>query len=98
MTNDNLPPDDIKKQLSTIGKNYPISEVMGDFDPSNCYDGWTEELRYFFYRYDEHLAQQACEKLNEHQWNKIWEAETAKSVSTSSHRVRVLTTCTISAI
>ena len=66
--------------LSELGRDYPIADVIDRFDPSNCYEGWTEELRYCFYRYDEHLAAQAGEKLNEHQWNKIWAEEPAKSV------------------
>jgi hypothetical protein len=80
ITNENLSRADILGRLSELGKDYPISSVMDDFDPSNCYEGWTEQLRYLLYRYDEHLAAEAGEKLNEHQWNKIWGEEPAKSV------------------
>lgn len=78
--NEKLSSDDILKRLSELGKKYPISEVIDDFDPSNCYERWTEQLRYFFYRYDEHLAAKAGERLNELQWIKIWAAEPAKSI------------------
>lgn len=78
--NDKLSDADVLARLSEIGKNYPISTVIDEFDPSNCYEGWTEQLRYLLYRYDEHLAAKAGEKLNEHQWNKIWADEPAKSV------------------
>jgi len=74
--NEKLSIDDILLSLSQIGELYPVSE----FDTSNCYEGWTEELRYLLYRYEEHLAEKAGEKLNEHQWNKIWGVESAKSV------------------
>ncbi|MGB3490221.1 MAG: DUF262 domain-containing protein [Xanthobacteraceae bacterium] len=80
ITNENLSRADILSRLSALGKDYPISEVIDDFDPSNCYEGWTEQLRYLLYRYDEHLAVEAGEKINEHQWNKIWAEEPAKSV------------------
>lgn len=80
ITNEDLSRAEILRRLSDIGKDYPISDVMDEFDPSNCYEGWTEQLRYIFYRYDEHLAAEAGEKLNEYQWNKIWAEEPAKSV------------------
>ncbi len=80
ITNEDLSRADILRRLSDIGKDYPISDVMDEFDPSNCYEGWTEQLRYLFYRYDEHLASEAGERLNEHQWKKIWAEEPAKSV------------------
>lgn len=66
--------------LREIGEGYSISEVMDRFDPSNCYDGWTEQLRYLFYRYDEQLAAEHGEALNESQWNKIWGEEPARSI------------------
>jgi hypothetical protein len=78
--NEKLSSKEILKRLSEIGKDYPIGEVIEGFDPSNCYDNWGEELRYFIYRYDEHLAVAAGEKLNEAQWNKIWLEEPAKSI------------------
>jgi len=80
ITNDKLSPDKIINALTDIGKDYPISDVIANFDPSNAYEGWTEQLRYFLYRYDEHLAKKAGQKINESQWNKIWAEEPAKSV------------------
>ncbi|TGT65661.1 MULTISPECIES: DUF262 domain-containing protein [unclassified Mesorhizobium] len=80
IANENLSCSDIMRCLSDLGKDYAISDVIKEFDPSNCYEGWTEELRYLFYRYDEHLAAKAGQKLNEYQWNKIWAEEPAKSV------------------
>ncbi len=66
---------------SSLGKDYPIAKVIDEWcDPTDAYDGWTEELRYLFYHYDEHLARKAGHKLNENQWNKIWAVEPSKSV------------------
>ncbi len=82
--NEKLQTPDIMRRLSEIGKDHSISAVMENIAKTksyeDCYEGWTEELRYFFYRYDEHLATKAGEKLNEFQWNKIWGDEPAKSV------------------
>jgi hypothetical protein len=81
ITNDKLPASAIMDRLSDIGKDHPISRVIDEwFDPSNAYESWTDELRYFLYRYDEHLALKAGQKVNESQWNKIWAVEPAKSV------------------
>jgi len=80
ITNETLSSKEILNRLSELGKDYSISRVIEEFDPSNCYENWTEELRYFLYRYDEHLAAKAGEKLNESQWNKIWLEEPAKSI------------------
>jgi Protein of unknown function (DUF1524) len=75
--NEELSSKDILHRLSEIGKDYSIDRVLDQFDPSNCYENWTEELRYFLYRYDERLA---GGKPNESQWNKIWMEEPAKSI------------------
>jgi Protein of unknown function DUF262 len=78
--NDKLSTGEIMSRLSQLGKDYPIAKVIDEWhDPTNAYEGWTEELRYFFYRYDEHLARKAGQKLNESQWNKIWAEEPARS-------------------
>jgi hypothetical protein len=72
---------EIMKRLSELGKDYPIATVIDEWcDPTNAYEGWTQELRYFFYRYEEHLARKAGQKLNETQWNRIWEVEPSRSV------------------
>jgi Protein of unknown function DUF262/Protein of unknown function (DUF1524) len=79
--NGKLSPPEIMKQLSVLGKDYPIGTVIDEWcDPTDAYDGWTEELRYFFYRYEEHLARKMGQRLNETQWNRIWEVEPSRSV------------------
>ncbi len=81
IANERLSVSEIMKRLTQIGKDYPIATVVDEwFNKANAYEGWTEELRYFFYRYDEYLAQKAGHKLNENQWNKIWEVEPSRSV------------------
>ncbi|MGJ4965256.1 DUF262 domain-containing protein [Bradyrhizobium sp. HKCCYLRH3061] len=72
---------DIESRLNEIGNDYTIDKVLTraeDYD--NCYEGWTEELRYLLFRYDEYLASSAGEKINELQWNKIWQADPSKSI------------------
>lgn len=78
--NEKLSASDILDRLSELGRDFTIQKVMDEFDPSNAYEGWTEELRYFLYRYDEYLAKKAGVKLNQTQWNRIWAEEPAKSI------------------
>jgi len=49
-------------------------------EKTNCYDGWQEELRYFLFRYEEHLAEEAGQKFNNEQWNRIWMANLSDSI------------------
>ena len=67
-------------KLSNIGAEFPIAEAVKNLSETNCYEGWQEELRYFFYRYEEYLARKAGQNFNNEQWNRIWEASAADSI------------------
>lgn len=70
----------ILARLSDIGAEFPIAEAVENLSETNCYEGWQEELRYFFYRYEEYLARKAGQNFNNEQWNHIWEASAADSI------------------
>ena len=70
----------VVKRLKEMGKNYSIGEVLEGIDWNESYENWTEEVRYLLFRYDEHLAQESGERLNEGQWNKIWAQDPSKSI------------------
>ena len=67
---------DIKK----IGEDYPISEAIDALRHANCYEGWESELRYFMFRYEEHLTKKQGLNLKNEQWEKIWMESPAKSI------------------
>jgi hypothetical protein len=46
----------------------------------NCYKDWSEELRYFLYRYEEFLATKAGQNVNQGMWNRIWGDDPSKSI------------------
>jgi hypothetical protein len=76
-------PDDkeIYRALTHLGEGYSINAVLNEMiDWTQCYEGWTEEIRYLLFRYDEFLAREAGERLNEGQWNKIWAQDPSKSI------------------
>lgn len=76
-----LKPQQILLRLDELGSDYDIHEIVAA--PNfwlHCYDGWTEELRYLLYRYDEHLSKTSGENLNNSQWNKVWTQDPSRSV------------------
>jgi len=72
--------DQILGRLSSIGSSFPITEAVENLRESDCYTGWGEELRYFFHRYEEHLAQEARQNFDNEQWNRIWQNSAANSI------------------
>ncbi|MBL7166916.1 MAG: DUF262 domain-containing protein [Dehalococcoidales bacterium] len=72
--------DNILEGLSRIGAGYPIAKAVESLRETDCYIGWGEELRYFFHRYEEHLARKAGQNFNNEQWNRIWESSAADSI------------------
>lgn len=72
--------EEVLNRLSSIGANFPIAKAVESLRGTDCYTGWGEELRYFFRRYEEHLAQKARQNFNNEQWNHIWEASAADSI------------------
>ena len=80
ITNESLSSESIIDELRTIGRDFPIEAVIEELRNKDCYQGWTEQLRYFFFRYEEHLTEEAGQVLNETQWNRIWADEPSKSV------------------
>lgn len=81
MLNDKIAANKAKSELTAIATNIiSLNEAIDGLRGIDMYPGRAEVLRYFLYRYDEHLAREAGHKLNESQWNKIWSDEPAKSI------------------
>ena len=84
--NERLPADKAITALSKIGERYPCTEsdVRKELGEMPAYGEsaslTTDELRYFFQRYEEHLAKQAGQNFSNEQWNKIWQASAADSI------------------
>jgi len=67
-----LPVDAIDKDLVEIGEDFPIEDAVGFLRDTDCYDGWEAELRYFMFRYEEHLSRKQKLNFSNEQWKKIW--------------------------
>jgi hypothetical protein len=80
ITNEGLSRSEIIDELDRIGKEFPIDKVVKELAGTDCYQGWTEELRYFFFRYEEFLALKPGQSLSNSEWNRIWEVEPSRSI------------------
>ncbi len=80
ITNEDISRAVIQEELRNIGLDFPIAEAVKGLGNTDCYQGWTDQLRYFFFRYDEFLSKTAGQALNASQWNKIWSDEPSKSI------------------
>lgn len=71
----------LKASLRSLANNIiSLPDAIDGLRATDVYPGRAEVVRYFMYRYEEHLAQKAGQKLNESQWNRIWADEPAKSI------------------
>lgn len=75
-----LPVKPIIMQLKHIGKKYPINDAVEQLRCADNYNGWTHELRYFFYRYEEYLAKQSNARISSEVWELIWNASPDHSI------------------
>jgi hypothetical protein len=80
IVNEKLSPKDIDAQLSEIGKEFPIEQAVSALRNTNCYVGWESELRYFMFRYEEHLAREKGLNFRNEQWAKIWMESPSDSI------------------
>lgn len=75
-----LSADRALERLSSIGAGFSIAKAIENLRGADCYTWWGEELRYFFHRYEEHLARKAGQNFNNEQWNRIWQSSAADSI------------------
>lgn len=75
-----ISPEEILDQLSSIGGAFPIDGAVEELREADCYEGWQQELRYFFWRYEEYLCSRAGQNFDNEQWNHIWESSAADSI------------------
>lgn len=74
--------DDISERIESIseGTDHDIDSALGWIENNNCYWGWTNQLRYLLYRYEEYLAKERGQTFSNEQWNRIWEKSAAQSI------------------
>ena len=80
ITNQNLSANEILARLAEIGAQFPADQVVENLKDTDCYTYWSVQLRYFFRRYEEHLAVKNKATFNDEQWNRIWEKSPSNSI------------------
>lgn len=78
--NEGLPVEAIDEALVEIGEDYPIEEAVDCLRGTDCYYGWEAELRYFMFRYEEHLSREQELNFSNEQWEKIWMVSPSESI------------------
>lgn len=73
--------EDALNAIRALGTGeFAVKSAVGQLRNENSYEGWEEELRYFMYRYEEHLAAKQGQKFSNEQWKLIWADTPAKSI------------------
>ena len=80
IVNSKLSAKDIESGIREIGLDFPIEDAVAAFHNRNCYEGWESELRYFMFRYEEHLAKEQGLNFSNEQWQKIWLVSPSDSI------------------
>jgi hypothetical protein len=81
ITNEKLSSKDIQRELKQLGEEFPIEGAISALRKmKDFYTDWSEELRYFMFRYEENLARELGQKFKNEQWERIWERSAADSI------------------
>lgn len=80
VVNENVPAKEIRARLLAIGSCYPIQGAIKGLRKTNCYSGWTDDLRYLLFRYEEHLAKERQKKVDNVQWELVWSRNASLSI------------------
>lgn len=66
--------NDLLNTIARIGSDFPIDTAVEELKKHDFYSGWQKELQYFFFRYEEYLAEMNGTQLDKIIWNEIWES------------------------
>lgn len=80
VVNEKLLVKEIDSAIGEIGQQFAVVEAVAALKATNCYEDWESELRYFLYRYEEHLARKQKLNFSNEQWEKIWMVSPADSI------------------
>lgn len=72
--------DDLLKSIAEIGGDFPVEAAVEELEKHDFYSDWQKELRYFFFRYEEHLLEVSGTQLNQAIWNEIWKSNPNKTI------------------
>ena len=72
--------DNVIQGLRQLSQYHTIENAVNSVMSQPWYPHWSDDVRYFLFRYEEHLAKQAGQAFNNEQWNYIWKESAADSI------------------
>jgi|GEM_PF-305552 hypothetical protein len=79
-SNSTLTITEIETIIRDLGSEFTIDAGIQVLRKADCYNGWQKELRYFLFRYEEHLANLSQSQINSVEWNLIWDENPNNSI------------------
>lgn len=80
VANDKVSAEESRKSILKIGSVFTIEDGITNLCGQDCYTNWTDELRYFLFRYEEHLAQKRGQEVDNNHWKEVWEERADLSI------------------
>ncbi|MBP5971360.1 DUF262 domain-containing protein [Brasilonema sp. CT11] len=77
---ENMPSTKVVEKVASLGEDYPASEAAKALKDTNCYEGWEDELIYFFYRYEEYLTLTYGGSVSDEVWVQVWNSSPTKTI------------------
>ena len=71
---------DLIRTIVDIGAGFTIDEAVEELNRLDSYMDWQTELRYFLYRYEEHLSESAKSEMNAELWIEVWRASASNTI------------------
>lgn len=68
--------DEVLQGIKNLGNRFGFNSI----EASECYEWWSDELRYLLYRYEQDLAASQGKRFTEEEWNSIWKASAMNSI------------------
>jgi hypothetical protein len=69
------------RNLNSLVEKDKVNDAIDKFKGKDCYFDWpNDDLLYFFYRYEEYLAEQAGASVSKETWEQIWSATPSTTV------------------
>lgn len=72
--------DKIVERILELGSDYPIKQAIQRLRGVDRYKRWTDELRYIFFRYEEHLARMEGSEVANIKWEHVWANNASQSI------------------
>jgi len=70
----------VKSIGDIAGDEFSIDASVKNLRDTDCYEGWQNELRYFFYRFEEYKAKESGAQLDPAVWQQIWKSNPNSSI------------------